>query len=59
VPATRREAAIKCVLSGVLVEVERLRIELTSEGLDLVRVDRVRPAHEALSQVELVEIKDV
>src|SRR5215831_15002878 len=40
-----------------LVEVEGLRIELAGKGLDLVRVQRMGPAGEFLTDPEIVEIE--
>jgi hypothetical protein len=57
VPAARREPAEQRIPGGLFVEVKRLRVELGREPLDLVRVDPVPIAAEALADVKVVEIE--
>jgi len=58
-PAARGRAAKERLPGGDLIEVERLRIELAGEGLDLICIDCMRPADKALSHLQIVEVKDV
>jgi hypothetical protein len=55
-PTTRRQALEERALSGMLVRVKGLRIELKSECLDLSFVKPVRPAGKALSDMKIVKI---
>src|SRR5262249_59587957 len=57
VPAARRQSAKQRVRRFLLVEVEGLRVELTGEGLDLLRVDDTGRAREPPSDGEAVEIE--
>jgi hypothetical protein len=56
-PTTRRQALEERALSGMLVRVKGLRIELKSECLDLSFVKPVRPAGKALSDMKIVKIQ--
>ena len=57
VPTARRQALEERALSGLLVRVKGLRIELNSECLDLRFVKPVRPAGKALSDMKIVKIQ--
>jgi hypothetical protein len=57
VPAARGETREQRLLSGRVVLVERLRIKLAGEGLDLRFVDRMGAAGEALADVKIVKIE--
>jgi hypothetical protein len=54
VSTARRQALEERALSGMLVRVEGLRIDLNSECLDLRFVKPVRPAGKALSDMKIV-----
>jgi hypothetical protein len=56
-PTTRRQPLEERALSGTLVRVKGLRIELKSECLDLSFVKPVRPAGKALSDMKIVKIQ--
>src|SRR6185437_13316174 len=56
VPAARDKTAEQRVTSRRIVEVERLRIELPGEGLDLLHIDDVCFGYETLADVEVLEI---
>ena len=53
----RRQALEERALSGMLVRMKGLRIELKSEGLDLRFVEPVRSARKALSDMKIVKIQ--
>jgi hypothetical protein len=57
VPTARRQALEKRALSGLLVRVKGLWIELKRECLDLRFVKPVRPAGQALSDTKIVKIQ--
>ena len=57
VPTARCQALEERALSGMLVRMKGLRIELTSECLDLRFVKPVRPAGKALSDMKIVKIQ--
>jgi len=57
VPTARRQALEERALSGMLVRMKGLRIELNSECLDLRFVKPVRPASKTLSDMKIVKIK--
>lgn len=57
VPTARRQALEERALSGLLVRVKGLRIELNRECLDLRFVKPVRPAGKALSDMKIVKIQ--
>jgi hypothetical protein len=57
VPTARRQALEERALSGMLVRMKGLRIELNSECLDLRFVKPVRPAGKALSDMKIVKIQ--
>ena len=57
VPTARRQALEERALSGLLVRVKGLRIELKRECLDLRFVKPVRPAGKALSDMKIVKIQ--
>ena len=59
VPTARRQALEERALSGLLVRVKGLRIELNRECLDLRFVKPVRPAGKALSNMKIVKIQSV
>src|SRR5215467_1049526 len=45
-----------CRLGGHLIEMKRLRVELTCEPLDLCLVEHLRAAGEALPDMQVVEV---
>src|SRR5215472_19226378 len=49
-------AAKHCRLGGHLIEMRRLRVELTCEPLDLCLVEHLRAAGEVLSDTQVVEV---
>ena len=57
VPATRDEFSEKRALGRFLIEVKRLRIELTRKCFYLARIDDIRSACEALAHNQIVEIE--
>jgi hypothetical protein len=57
VPTARRQALEERALSGLLVRVKGLRIELNRECLDLRFVKPVRPAGKALSDMKIVKMQ--
>jgi hypothetical protein len=57
VPATRDKFSEKRALGRLLIEVKRLRIELTRKCFYLGRVDDMRSACEALAHNQIVEIE--
>ena len=57
VPTARRQALEERALSGLLVRVKGLRIELKRECLDLRFVKPVRSAGKALSDMKIVKIQ--
>jgi hypothetical protein len=57
VPATRDKFSEKRALGRLLIEVKRLRIELTRKCLYLGRVDDMRSAYEALTHNQIVEME--
>lgn len=60
VPAARREAAEDRVRPGCLFEMKGLRIEFPGKSLDLLRIDAIPPAGEALADMQIVqEIADL
>ena len=57
VPTARRQALEERLLSGLLVRVKGLRIELNRECLDLRFVKPMRSAGKALSDMKIVKIQ--
>ena len=54
--AASRQAAEHCRRGGHLIEMKRLRVELTCEPLDLCLVEHLPAAGEALSDMQVVEV---
>src|SRR5262245_47180350 len=57
VPTARDQSLERRSLRKLRIEVKWLRIELSREGLDLLRIDSVRAAREALANLKVVEIE--
>ena len=57
VPVARHQAGEEAILSGVIVEVKGLRIEVACKHLDLCLVNDVCSAGEVLPHLEIIEIE--
>src|SRR5260370_38784712 len=56
-PAACRQSTEQRGLRSLVIKMKRLRIELGSEGLDLVLIDSMRSAHKSLSHVKVLQVK--
>jgi hypothetical protein len=59
VPTACHQARKQGPLSSLVIKVERLRIELTGKSFDLILIDDVGSAHEALPDLEVIEIEPI
>src|SRR5262249_39771204 len=59
VPTACHQSRKQAALSRLFVKVERLRIELTRKSFDLLLIDDVGSAREALPDSEIIEIEPI